>query len=92
MPRRPSRTAEGHAAQGPAGGRGILLLWARDGAGTKVRADRLAAKDRRGRAPFTCLGCGEPGLRLAYAPFQNMTGIDLNGNCACGEISFPEMI
>jgi hypothetical protein len=59
--RPPTRTATGHAAQPPARGQGdILLLWARDGAGAKVRADRLAAKDRRGRAPFTCLGCGEP--------------------------------
>jgi hypothetical protein len=38
----------------------VLLLWARDGAGAKVRADRLAAADRRARGPFTCLGCGEP--------------------------------
>jgi hypothetical protein len=38
----------------------VLLLWARDGAGAKVRADRLAAADRRGRGPFRCLGCGEP--------------------------------
>jgi hypothetical protein len=38
----------------------VLLLWARDGGGTKVRADRLPARDRRARAPFTCLGCGDP--------------------------------
>jgi hypothetical protein len=37
----------------------VLLLWARDGAGAKVRADRLAPADRRGRGPFRCLGCGE---------------------------------
>jgi hypothetical protein len=38
----------------------VLLVWALDRAGRKVRANRLEAKDRRGRAPFTCLGCGEP--------------------------------
>jgi hypothetical protein len=38
----------------------VLLLWARDAAGAKVRADRLAPADRRGRGPFRCLGCGEP--------------------------------
>jgi len=59
--RPPRRTAKGHGTQRPARGEGdVLLLWARDGAGRKVRADRLAAKDRRTRAPFTCLGCGEP--------------------------------
>lgn len=56
-----TRTAKGHRTQPPArGGSDILLLWALDGAGRKVRADRLLAKDRRARAPFTCLGCGEP--------------------------------
>lgn len=43
----------------PGDGR-VLLLWARDGRGAKVRADGLAPADRRARAPFTCLGCGEP--------------------------------
>ncbi len=61
MPRRSSRTAKGHPAQAPVrGGADVLLLWARDAAGTKVRADRLGVEDRRARAPFTCLGCGEP--------------------------------
>lgn len=54
------RTAKGHGTQPPGRGGGVLLKWARDGRGAKVRADRLAAKDRRARAPFTCLGCGEP--------------------------------
>jgi hypothetical protein len=30
-----------------------------DGGGARVRADRLAPADRRRRAPFRCLGCGE---------------------------------
>ncbi len=38
---------------------GVQLAWARDRDGRKVRASRLAPADRRGRAPFTCLGCGE---------------------------------
>jgi hypothetical protein len=38
----------------------VLLAWARDRAGAKVNARALAPRDRRGRAPFTCLGCGEP--------------------------------
>jgi hypothetical protein len=38
----------------------VLLAWARDRTGTKVHAARLGPGDRRGRAPFTCLGCGEP--------------------------------
>jgi len=38
----------------------VLLAWARDRSGAKVRASRLGPADRRGRAPFTCLGCGEP--------------------------------
>jgi hypothetical protein len=37
----------------------VRLLWARDAGGAKVRADRLAPADRRGRGPFRCLGCGE---------------------------------
>jgi hypothetical protein len=41
------------------GGGEVLLLWARDAGGRKVRADRLTAADRRARGPFTCLGCGE---------------------------------
>ncbi|MFT3913844.1 MAG: competence protein CoiA family protein [Anaeromyxobacteraceae bacterium] len=38
----------------------MLLAWARDAAGEKVDAKRLDPRDRRRRAPFTCLGCGEP--------------------------------
>jgi hypothetical protein len=38
----------------------VLLVWALDRDGARVRATRLDAKDRRARAPFTCLGCGEP--------------------------------
>jgi hypothetical protein len=37
----------------------VLLAWARDRDGRKVHAVRLAAKDRRSRAPFACLACGE---------------------------------
>jgi len=59
-------------------GEGVLLLWARDKDGAKVRADRLAAKDRRARAPFTCLGCGEvlvPHLGRVRAPhFAHLPG------------------
>ncbi|MFL5300705.1 MAG: competence protein CoiA family protein, partial [Anaeromyxobacteraceae bacterium] len=45
--------------QAPGRARDVLLLWANDRAGAKVRADRLAPAERRGRAPFTCLGCGD---------------------------------
>jgi hypothetical protein len=38
---------------------GVQLAWARDRDGAKVHAARLDARDRRARAPFTCLGCGE---------------------------------
>ena len=38
---------------------GVQLAWARDRDGAKVRAARLDPADRRTRAPFTCLGCGE---------------------------------
>jgi hypothetical protein len=38
----------------------VLLAWARDRDGAKVHAARLDAASRRARAPFTCLGCGEP--------------------------------
>jgi hypothetical protein len=42
------------------GGRGdVLLRWALDRGGRKVRADRLDRAERRARAPFTCVGCGE---------------------------------
>jgi hypothetical protein len=37
----------------------VQLAWARDRGGAKVRASRLDPADRRARAPFTCLGCGE---------------------------------
>jgi hypothetical protein len=57
------RTRPGHDVSfgGAATAReGVLLAWARDRDGAKVHAGDLAARDRRGRAPFTCLGCGEP--------------------------------
>jgi len=38
----------------------VLLAWARDARGEKVHAARLTPAGRRGRGPFTCLGCGEP--------------------------------
>jgi len=38
----------------------ILLAWALDREGVKVHAGRLDPRVRRARAPFTCLGCGEP--------------------------------
>jgi hypothetical protein len=57
----PRGTAKLHGAQAPVRGAGdVLLAWARDRTGEKVRAARLGPADRRGRAPFTCLGCGEP--------------------------------
>ena len=93
MPRRSSRTAKGHPAQAPvrgspplvraSGGRkpkasAPTLGWARDAAGAKVRADRLGVEDRRARAPFTCLGCGEllvPHLGKVRAPhFAHLPG------------------
>ncbi|WP_242371238.1 competence protein CoiA family protein [Anaeromyxobacter sp. SG26] len=37
----------------------MLLAWARDRDGRKVHALRLDPADRRRRAPFTCLGCGD---------------------------------
>lgn len=37
----------------------MLLAWARDRDGRKVHAVRLAAADRRTRAPFSCLACGD---------------------------------
>jgi Competence protein CoiA-like family len=56
----------------------VLLLWAKDRGGRKVRADRLVAKDRRGRGPFACLGCGEalvPHLGRIRAPhFAHLPG------------------
>jgi hypothetical protein len=38
----------------------VLLAWARDREGAKVHAARLDPAARLARAPFTCLGCGEP--------------------------------
>jgi hypothetical protein len=38
----------------------VRLAWALDREGRKVRASALGSGDRRTRAPFTCLGCGEP--------------------------------
>jgi hypothetical protein len=56
-----SRTAKRPGAQAPARGQqDVLLAWALDREGRKVHAGRLGPGDRRGRAPFTCLGCGEP--------------------------------
>jgi hypothetical protein len=63
MPRR--RTPVKHAilALTASRGRGTLegvqLAWAKDRDGQKVRASALRLLDRRGRAPFTCVGCGE---------------------------------
>jgi competence protein CoiA-like protein len=38
----------------------VLLAWAKDKAGAKVDVRALDAASRRSRAPFSCLGCGEP--------------------------------
>ena len=49
----------------------MLLAWARDRSGLKVRASALDPRDRRSRAPFTCLGCSEvlvPHLGRIRAP------------------------
>jgi hypothetical protein len=58
--------------------RGPLLRWALDRTGGKVRADRLPRADRRSRAPFSCLGCGEvlvPHLGEVLAPhFAHLPG------------------
>jgi hypothetical protein len=56
------RTPGKHAvpsARGRVSPQGVQLAWAHDRDGRKVRADGLAPADRRGRAPYTCLGCGE---------------------------------
>lgn len=37
----------------------VQLAWARDRDGHKVHVARLDPKDRKARAPFTCLGCGD---------------------------------
>jgi ribosomal protein S27E len=37
----------------------VQLAWARDRDGHKVHVARLEPKDRKSRAPFTCLGCGD---------------------------------
>jgi competence protein CoiA-like protein len=56
----------------------VLLAWARDRDGRKVHAVRLEPADRRRRAPFTCLGCGEvlvPHLGKVRAPhFAHLPG------------------
>ncbi|HYD42600.1 MAG TPA: competence protein CoiA family protein [Anaeromyxobacter sp.] len=57
MPRQTTRTHV--ASRARTGAAGVQLAWALDRAGAKVRAARLAPADRRARAPFTCLGCGE---------------------------------
>lgn len=59
------------AGTGGAAAGEVLLAWARDRDGAKVSATRLDARDRRARAPFTCLGCGEelvPHLGPVRAP------------------------
>ncbi len=38
----------------------MQLAWARDREGRKVHVAALDPEDRRARAPFTCLGCGDP--------------------------------
>jgi hypothetical protein len=38
----------------------VLLAWALDRDGRKVHVGALDARLRRARAPFACLGCGEP--------------------------------
>ncbi|HET7824986.1 MAG TPA: competence protein CoiA family protein [Anaeromyxobacter sp.] len=38
----------------------VLLAWANDRDGAKVDVRALDAASRRARAPFSCLGCGEP--------------------------------
>ncbi|HEY6002912.1 MAG TPA: competence protein CoiA family protein [Anaeromyxobacter sp.] len=38
----------------------VLLAWAKDRSGAKVDVRALDAASRRARAPFSCLGCGEP--------------------------------
>jgi hypothetical protein len=53
------RTRAKHAAPAAARADGVQLAWARDRHGAKVRAARLDPADRRARAPFTCLGCGD---------------------------------
>jgi hypothetical protein len=56
------RTRESHGVppgRAAAARQGVLLAWALDREGAKVHAARLSAKDRRARAPYSCLGCGE---------------------------------
>jgi hypothetical protein len=53
MPRHPRVSARARL------GGDVQLAWARDRAGVKVHAAKLLPADRRGRAPFTCLGCGD---------------------------------
>lgn len=72
-PASPRSPRPGHPAAGAAGAAGAIrapartgarvdvqLAWALDRDGRKVNAGRLDPADRRRRAPFTCLGCGEP--------------------------------
>lgn len=42
------------------GGPEIQLAWGLDRDGAKVHVSALDAKTRRSRAPFRCLGCGDP--------------------------------
>jgi hypothetical protein len=62
-----ARSARGHGPAAPVraparpGARAeVLLAWALDRDGRKVHAGTLDATGRRARAPFSCLGCGEP--------------------------------
>jgi hypothetical protein len=58
MHRQKVRHGKATAAR-PGASAGVQLAWAHDRSGAKVNARRLDPKDRRARAPFTCLGCGE---------------------------------
>jgi hypothetical protein len=57
--RTPAQHAAIPGASAPSRQGDVLLAWARDRDGRKVHARKLAPADRRTRAPFTCLGCGE---------------------------------
>jgi hypothetical protein len=53
------RVSGPHPAAGARASGAVQLAWALDRDRGKVRAARLAPADRRARAPFTCLACGE---------------------------------
>ena len=79
-PAPPANRGAASRARPPAAGSSadVLLAWARDRDGRKVHAVRLEPADRRRRAPFTCLGCGEvlvPHLGKVRAPhFAHLPG------------------